>query len=121
MTDRYLVTGCAGFIGAKVSELLLADGHEVVGLDNVNDAYDVRLKEWRLFRLREQTRFHFRCLDIADRRALGDLFKHYAKSRPALRENGPWECRPCGRGSLQLGSSYWLDCRRPAPGHHRRL
>ncbi len=38
-----LVTGAAGFIGSKVSEFLLADGHTVVGLDNLNDAYDVRL------------------------------------------------------------------------------
>jgi len=41
---RVLVTGCAGFIGWKVSEYLLAAGYEVVGVDNLNDAYDVRLK-----------------------------------------------------------------------------
>ena len=43
----YLVTGAAGFIGAKVTEFLLADGHTVVGVDNLNDADDVRLKHWR--------------------------------------------------------------------------
>ncbi|MGH7162423.1 MAG: NAD-dependent epimerase/dehydratase family protein, partial [Planctomycetota bacterium] len=44
---NYLVTGAAGFIASKVSELLLDGGHRVVGVDNMNDAYDVRLKEWR--------------------------------------------------------------------------
>ena len=47
----YLVTGAAGFIGSKVAELLLRDGHQVVGVDNLNAAYDVRLKEWRLAQL----------------------------------------------------------------------
>lgn len=41
----YLVTGVAGFIASKVAEFLLADGHTVVGIDNLNDAYDVRLKQ----------------------------------------------------------------------------
>ena len=44
----YLLTGVAGFIASKVAEFLLADGHAVVGIDNLNDAYDVRLKHWRL-------------------------------------------------------------------------
>ncbi len=47
----YLVTGAAGFIASKVCEFLLADGHTVVGVDNLNDYYDVRLKDWRLSRL----------------------------------------------------------------------
>lgn len=47
----YLVTGAAGFIASRVCELLLADGHTVVGVDNLNDYYDVRLKDWRLARL----------------------------------------------------------------------
>ena len=48
MTGRYLVTGAAGFIGSKVAELLLESGAAVTGIDNMNDAYDVRLKQWRL-------------------------------------------------------------------------
>jgi nucleoside-diphosphate-sugar epimerase len=48
---RYLVTGCAGFIASRTCELLLEAGHEVVGIDNLNDYYDVRLKDWRLSRL----------------------------------------------------------------------
>lgn len=48
---RYLVTGCAGFIAARACAMLLEDGHTVVGMDSINDAYDVRLKHWRLARL----------------------------------------------------------------------
>ena len=55
---RYLVTGCAGFIASKVCELLRAQGHEVVGLDSLNDAYDVRLKHWRLAQLLGQQLDH---------------------------------------------------------------
>lgn len=90
MANRYLVTGCAGFIGAKVSEVLLADGHEVVGVDNINDAYDVRIKGWRLSQLRDRVGFHFHCLDIADCQPLYDLFKHYANRQYAIDENAPW-------------------------------
>ena len=46
--QRILVTGAAGFIGQKVSEFLLNDGIEVIGVDNLCETYDVRLKEWRL-------------------------------------------------------------------------
>ncbi len=70
---RYLVTGAAGFIGARVAETLLAEGHAVVGVDNLNDAYDVRLKEWRLARLRAHEGFSFHRLDITDRAALSHL------------------------------------------------
>ncbi|MEM5774883.1 MAG: NAD-dependent epimerase/dehydratase family protein [Anaerolineaceae bacterium] len=66
----YLVTGAAGFIGARISEMLLADGHSVVGIDNLNDAYDVRLKHWRLKRLQPQAGFRFYHNDLCDRSAL---------------------------------------------------
>lgn len=72
---RYLVTGAAGFIASKVCELLLADGHEVVGVDNLNDAYDVRLKEWRLKRLEGRKGFTFDRSDIADKAAVARLFE----------------------------------------------
>lgn len=65
----YIVTGCAGFIAANVTEKLLAEGHSVLGLDNLNDAYDVRLKQWRLKRLRALPNFEFRPCDISDRAA----------------------------------------------------
>jgi UDP-glucuronate 4-epimerase len=71
---HYLVTGVAGFIASKVAEFLLADGHIVTGVDNLNDAYDVRLKQWRLAQLDGQPRFHFHRLDIAHRDQL-DLLK----------------------------------------------
>lgn len=63
----YLVTGAAGFIAYRVAEMLLDDGHHVVGLDNMNDAYDVRLKEYRLGRLKARPGFVFHLLDISDR------------------------------------------------------
>lgn len=66
----YLVTGCAGFIASRVTEFLLADGHTVVGVDNLNDAYDVRLKHWRLDQIKNHPNFHFHKLDICDHSAL---------------------------------------------------
>ncbi len=77
----YLVTGVAGFIASKVTELLLQDGHHVAGVDNLNDAYDVRLKEWRLRQLLGKPNFTFRQLDICDRDALAELFTHARRDR----------------------------------------
>lgn len=96
---RFLVTGSAGFIGAKVCELLLADGHSVVGIDNLNDYYDVRLKDSRLgcllrdehwkhnrnskvsvYRDKRDLRtanFTFRSLDIEDLPGLDQLFGEF--------------------------------------------
>ncbi len=54
-----LVTGCAGFIGWKVAQKLLEEEHTVIGLDNLNDYYDVRLKEYRLNTLKENKNFTF--------------------------------------------------------------
>lgn len=68
--QKVLVTGAAGFIGSKVAEFLLADGCHVVGVDNLNDAYDVRLKQWRLEQLEGRLGFEFHRLDICDRTAL---------------------------------------------------
>jgi nucleoside-diphosphate-sugar epimerase len=73
VTANYLVTGAAGFIGAALSGRLLDDGHRVTGIDNLNDAYDLRLKEWRLARLRRPG-FTFQRVDMADRRALETAF-----------------------------------------------
>ncbi len=68
--ESYLVTGAAGFIGARVAEMLLAEGHRVVGLDNLNEAYDRRVKEWRLALLQRLPGFEFQRADIVDREAL---------------------------------------------------
>ena len=62
--------GTAGFIGSKVAEFLLNEGHTVVGVDNLNDAYDVRLKHWRLDQIKDHPGFTFYRLDICDRHAL---------------------------------------------------
>ncbi len=63
----YLVTGAAGFIGARTAEILLEQGHTVLGVDNMNDAYDVRMKEYRLRRLQEWPNFSFLRQDIAEK------------------------------------------------------
>lgn len=76
---KVMVTGVAGFIGAALSARLLARGDQVLGVDNLNDYYDVALKEARLARLREQAGFTFRRTDIADRPAIEALF---AAERP---------------------------------------
>ena len=68
-----LVTGVGGFIGAAVANRLLADGREVVGIDNLNDYYDVRLKEHRLEALRAHKGFTFKKIDIADHEAVSAL------------------------------------------------
>ena len=65
-----LVTGACGFIGWKVCEKLLANGDKVVAVDNLDDAYDVRLKEWRLAQLQGQPGFAFHRVDISDRDAV---------------------------------------------------
>lgn len=74
----YLLTGCAGFIGSRVAAQLLTAGHTVVGVDNLNTAYDVRLKEWRLAQLHPQPGFVFHRLDVTDRPALHTLFEQLA-------------------------------------------
>ena len=71
---KYLVTGCAGFIGSHVTERLLSQSHQVVGVDSINDAYDVRLKEWRLGKLTDWEDFSFHRLDICDRESLRQVF-----------------------------------------------
>ncbi len=74
---KVLVTGVAGFIANKTAEFLLKDGVEVVGIDNMNDYYDVRLKEHRLENLTSNPKFTFKKIDIEDKKALTELFKHH--------------------------------------------
>ncbi len=75
--SRILVTGTAGFIGFHLAQRLLRDGHTVIGLDNVNDYYDPRIKEGRLALLQDQDRFTFERLDLRDREGINAVFaKH---------------------------------------------
>ena len=71
---KYLVTGAAGFIGSAVVEKLTAAGHQVVGIDNLNDYYDVNLKLARLVRIKHE-QFEIQKVDIADRTAMANLFE----------------------------------------------
>jgi UDP-glucuronate 4-epimerase len=75
--SRYLVTGAAGFIGARLAALLMEQGHQVVGIDNLNNAYDVRLKQWRLQSLQARTGFAFSRGDISDRVAIETLWNKH--------------------------------------------
>ena len=72
---KVLITGSAGFIGMHLAERLLQRGDEVVGIDNMNDYYDVGLKEARLARLTPRAGFRFSRIDLADREAMATLFK----------------------------------------------
>jgi nucleoside-diphosphate-sugar epimerase len=65
--SHYLVTGAAGFIGSRTSTMLIEQGHTVVGVDNVNDAYDPRIKEYRLKKLQALNGFEFVRDDISDK------------------------------------------------------
>lgn len=76
-----LVTGAAGFIGFHVTQALLARGERIVGIDNLNDYYDVRLKHARLAQLEGQPNFEFLRLDLADRAGMADLFARHKPSR----------------------------------------
>jgi nucleoside-diphosphate-sugar epimerase len=70
---KYLITGVAGFIASVVAEMLLDQGAEVVGLDNLNHAYDVRMKEYRLAKLNKHPGFSFYKLDVSDQNLLHDI------------------------------------------------
>ncbi|MEX1071043.1 MAG: NAD-dependent epimerase/dehydratase family protein [Anaerolineales bacterium] len=70
---NYLVTGAAGFIAARVAGMLLDAGHHVVGVDNMNDSYDVRMKEHRLKGIQGRQGFEFQRLDISDRKSVEGL------------------------------------------------
>ena len=122
MTLRYLVTGAAGFIGARVVQLLVEQGHQVVGVDNLNAAYDVRLKQYRLEKLSKFASFQFHRKDVAERSAMQDLFHQYRSfdavihlaARAGVRAStqDPWEFeRSNSAGTLTLlEMCHQYDC-----------
>jgi nucleoside-diphosphate-sugar epimerase len=148
----------AGFIASKVAEFLLADlpapacagrqagGHTIVGVDNLNDAYDVRLKHRRLAQLENKPGFAFHRLDIGDRAALRDLFNSRfdavinLAARAGVRQSveNPWVyfetnvigtlnllelCREFGVGKFVLASTsslYGANNPRPFRGREYR-
>ncbi len=73
---NYMVTGAAGFIGSRVAGMLIDAGHMVTGVDNLNDAYDVRIKRWRLNRLIGRSNFTFYPIDISTWHELETTFGH---------------------------------------------
>jgi nucleoside-diphosphate-sugar epimerase len=138
---RYLVTGAAGFIASKVCEQLLEAGHQVTGLDELNDAYDPRLKHWRLERLKARPGLRFSQTDIRDRAALERLWDEAGPfdavlnlaARAGVRQSlqNPWIyfdtnttgtlnllelCRHRGVGKIVLASTSSLyGSRNPVP------
>jgi UDP-glucuronate 4-epimerase len=76
-----LLTGAAGFIGFHVAQRLLADGHHVLGLDNLNEYYDPTLKQARLDQLTPHAAFTFERLDVSDRAGMAELFRRHRPAR----------------------------------------
>ncbi len=81
MSEKILVTGAAGFIGFHLSRLLMEKGHSVIGVDNLNDYYDVSLKKARLTILQQNPNFTFERLDIADAKPFMDMFEGHKPMR----------------------------------------
>jgi UDP-glucuronate 4-epimerase len=79
--EKILVTGTAGFIGFHLSQKLLQSGNEVIGIDSLNEYYDVNLKHDRLSQLKDDPNFQFYQLDISDRTPLTELFANHSFSR----------------------------------------
>ena len=74
---KILVTGSAGFIGYHLTKSLLNDNYEVLGIDNLNDYYDINLKKSRINELNNYKKFKFEKIDIADRISLTNLFNKF--------------------------------------------
>ena len=77
MKETYLVTGAAGFIGYYLSQRLLEEGNSVIGVDNINDYYDITLKYTRLNLLKGKANFSFHQIDISNKPEVEKIFKMY--------------------------------------------
>jgi UDP-glucuronate 4-epimerase len=80
-SETILVTGCAGFIGFHLSRRLLSEGYNVLGIDNLNDYYDVSLKKDRLQKLKANHNFNFFQAALEDRDVINDIFKNHTVSK----------------------------------------
>ena len=120
---KILVTGAAGFIGFHAALRLLEQGHEVVGLDNLNAYYDVVLKQARLERLTPQPGFTFVKLDLGDPQAMMDLFARQRFARvihlgaQAGEQRG--ELASAGPEVEDPQPGHVMPGRRQAPAHRR--
>lgn len=81
MVDKILVTGAAGFIGYHLTKSLLEDGYEVLGIDNINDYYDPKLKHARLEQLTPYKNFTFQKIDISDKESLTQSFQSFMPNK----------------------------------------
>ena len=77
MREKILITGAAGFIGFHLSNLLLQKGYDVISIDNMNDYYDIKLKEGRLSILNEKNNFKFYKIDLVDKKNIDYIFEKY--------------------------------------------
>src|SRR5699024_5100277 len=84
----YLITGAAGFIGFYLSKKILDSGCNVIGIDNLNDYYDVNLKQTRLGQLKEYPKFTFIKEDISNKDNLMDIFR--SEERRVGKESNNW-------------------------------
>ena len=101
--SQYLVTGAAGFIARRVIEMLIAEGHQIVGVDNLNDSYDVRLKLWRLEGLKKLPGFTFLQEDI--RRA--ELFREITVQYPKIEAVIHLAARAGVRQAVEIPTTYF--------------
>ncbi len=134
---HYLVTGAAGFIGARTSEILIEQGHSVTGIDNMNDAYDLRMKEYRLQKLQTKAGFNFHLADISHKDVIslfeGEQFDGVinlaARAGVRFSVENPWifvesnvtgtlnmleVCRKTGSGTFILASTSSIYGANPA-------
>lgn len=77
MNNKVLITGASGFIGFHLAKLLLSNGYEVIGIDNMNSYYDINLKQGRLKILSEYENYTFYKMDLIDKNNIDNLFKKY--------------------------------------------
>ncbi|MEC9310104.1 MAG: GDP-mannose 4,6-dehydratase [Chloroflexota bacterium] len=97
--SNYLVTGCAGLIGSNVTRILISEGHSVIGIDNLNNSYDIRLKEWRINQILNNSNFDFHPTDICNMSKLRDIFNNKIEgvinlaAREGIRDSvkNPWD------------------------------